>query len=76
VPYLLHEIESENGLTYEFFQEALSRFDEDDTIEPLFTKSMVDISSKLSSMSMNGDYKSCVNVSRLAVTCKLEQGRN
>ncbi|KAK3304134.1 ubiquitin elongating factor core-domain-containing protein [Chaetomium strumarium] len=61
VPYLLHEVESENGLCMDFFAEAVARLDEDETIAPLFTKAMADISSKLATMSMNDDYKPCVN---------------
>lgn len=47
----------------EFFGEAVARLDEDESIAPLFTKAMVDISSRLSTMSMNDDYKPYVNVS-------------
>lgn len=57
VPYILRDIDHDHGLCSEFFQEALSRFDEDDTIEPLFTKAMVDISSQLAKLSMNDPYK-------------------
>jgi ubiquitin conjugation factor E4 B len=63
VPYLLREVESENGLCMDFFVEAVARLDDDDTIAPLFTKAMVDISSRLATMTMNDDYKPCVNVS-------------
>lgn len=35
----------------------MSRWDEDETIEPLFTKSMVDISNKLATLTMNDDYR-------------------
>jgi ubiquitin conjugation factor E4 B len=48
----------------DFFGEAIARIDEDDTIAPLFTKAMADISAKLSTLSMNDDYKPYVNVSR------------
>lgn len=57
MPYILRDIDHDHGLCSEFFQEALSRFDEDDTIEPLFTKAMVDISSQLAKLSMNDPYK-------------------
>jgi ubiquitin conjugation factor E4 B len=67
VPYLLNEVDSENGLCMDFFGEAVARLDGDETIAPLFTKAMVDISNKLSTMNMNDDYKACVNVSRDAV---------
>jgi len=52
----------------DFFGEAISRLDEDDSIAPLFTKAMVDISSKLSTMSMNDDYKPYVNVSHACLS--------
>lgn len=63
MPYLLRDVESETGLCMDFFGEAVARLDDDDTIAPLFTKAMVDISTKLATMSMNDDYKPCVNVS-------------
>jgi ubiquitin conjugation factor E4 B len=73
VPYILRDTEHDNGLCYEFFQEALSRFDEDDTIEPLFTKAMVDISSQLSKLSMNDGYKPYMTVCKLAWDVTLEE---
>ncbi len=63
VPYLLNEMENENGLCMDFFAEAVSRLDDDEAIAPLFTRAMVDISDRLSTMNMNDDYKPCVNVS-------------
>lgn len=68
MPYLLRDIENENGICVDFFSEAISRFDDDDSIEPLFTKAMVQISEKLSTMTMNDDYKPFVNVSLLPGT--------
>ena len=62
VPHLLRGIDHENGVCLDFFTEAMSRMDEDDTIGPLFTKAMVDLSSKLSGLTMNDDYKPYVNV--------------
>ncbi|KAK4451827.1 ubiquitin conjugation factor E4 [Podospora aff. communis PSN243] len=61
VPYLLREVEHESGLCMDFFGEAVARIDEDDTIAPLFTKAMTDISAKLATLSMNDDYKPYVN---------------
>jgi len=61
VPYLLREVETENGLCMDFFAEAVARIGDDDTIAPLFTKAMADISTRLATMSMNDDYKPCVN---------------
>lgn len=63
VPYLLREVETEQGLCMDFLGEAMARLEDDDTIMPLFTKAMVDISSKLSTLSMNDDYKPYVKVS-------------
>ncbi|KAK4189914.1 ubiquitin elongating factor core-domain-containing protein [Podospora australis] len=60
VPYLLREVENENGLCMDFIQEAVARLDEED-IAPLFVKAMVDISSQLSTMSMNDNCKPYVN---------------
>ncbi|KAB5586053.1 putative ubiquitin fusion degradation protein [Coniochaeta sp. 2T2.1] len=57
VPYILRDVEHEQGLCYEFFVEAVSRLDEDDSIEPLFTKAMVDISGQLSKLSMNDSFR-------------------
>jgi hypothetical protein len=50
-------------LDLDFISEAVTRMPEDDTVAPLFTTAMVDISQKLSTMSMNDDYKPYVNVS-------------
>ncbi|KAK3320636.1 ubiquitin elongating factor core-domain-containing protein [Cercophora scortea] len=61
VPYLLRDVDNEAGLCMDFFTEALARLDDDDSIAPLFTKAMVDISNKLATMTMNDDYKPYVN---------------
>ncbi|KAK3314615.1 ubiquitin elongating factor core-domain-containing protein [Apodospora peruviana] len=61
VPYILRDVDNENGLCMEFFSEALSRLDEDESIVSLFTKAMVDISHKLGTMTMNDDFKPYVN---------------
>ncbi|KAG7285408.1 hypothetical protein NEMBOFW57_010035 [Staphylotrichum longicolle] len=66
VPYLLREVEHENGLCMDFLGEAVARLGEDETIAPLFTKAMVDISAKLASLTMNDDYKPCVNMAQSA----------
>jgi ubiquitin conjugation factor E4 B len=66
MPSLLRDLENESGVCLDFISEAVSRFEEDETVPPLFTKAMIDISSKLSTMSMNDNYKPYVNVSHLA----------
>lgn len=63
VPYLLRDMEHESGLCLDFLQEAVSRFAEDDTLPEVFVKAMVDVSSKLSKLNMNDDYKPYINVS-------------
>lgn len=66
VPYLLRDMEHENGLCLDFLQEAVSRFPDDDSLPDVFVKAMVDISSRLSKLTMNDDYKPYVNVSRVS----------
>lgn len=63
VPCLLRDMEHENGLCLDFLQEAVSRFAEDDTLPEVFVRAMVDISAKLSKLTMNDDYKPYINVS-------------
>lgn len=62
VPFLLRGIQSEDGLCLEFIKEAVKRFDEDEAFPGIFTDAMVKISTKLSTMSMNDDYKPYVQV--------------
>jgi ubiquitin conjugation factor E4 B len=57
VPHLLKHHENEDGCCPEFFEEAISRMKEDDTVAPIFTEAMVQMSNKLATMSMNDDYK-------------------
>jgi ubiquitin conjugation factor E4 B len=63
VPYLLRDIDHDDGICLDFFSEAVARLDDDDSILPLFVEAMRDISNRLSKMSMNDDYKPYVNVS-------------
>jgi ubiquitin conjugation factor E4 B len=63
VPYLLRDIDHDDGICLDFFSEAVSRLDEDESILPLFVTAMRQISAKLATMSMNDDYKPYVNVS-------------
>ncbi|KAG8164062.1 hypothetical protein KVR01_005980 [Diaporthe batatas] len=65
VPYLLRDIEHESGICLEFIQEAVARIPDDDSIVDLFVKAMVDISTQLSTMSMNDDYRPHVNALKL-----------
>lgn len=63
VPYILEGVAKEDGLDIEFYNEAMTRIEDDDSIVPLFTKAMVEISTALSTKNMNGDYQPHVQVS-------------
>lgn len=63
VPYVLRGVFDENGLDLEFYKEAIKRFDDDENIPALFTDVMVQISTRLSRMSMEDDYKPYISVS-------------
>jgi ubiquitin conjugation factor E4 B len=65
IPYLLRDAEDDQGLCHEFFTEAVSRFDEDDSIKFVLVNAMAGLSSQLSQMDMNGNYKPYVQVSNL-----------
>ena len=75
-PHLLAEPESDRGIDHDFMSEAVSRFNEDESIKEALVRAMEGVSWKLSGMSMNDDYKPCVSVrspaskisSRFAVT--------
>jgi ubiquitin conjugation factor E4 B len=57
VPHILKGPYDENGLDIEFYKEAIRRFDDDDAFPALFNSAMVKISTKLSTMSMEDEYK-------------------
>ncbi|KAH7040368.1 ubiquitin elongating factor core-domain-containing protein [Microdochium trichocladiopsis] len=60
-PFLLRNHENDDGICLDFFEEAVSRIPEDDTIEPVFTEAMVQLSQRLATMTMNDDYKPYIN---------------
>ncbi|WZH39337.1 ubiquitin elongating factor core-domain-containing protein [Fusarium acuminatum] len=62
VPYLLKGVQDEGGICFNFIQEAIKRFDDDEAIPALFNDAMVQISSRLGTMSMDQDYKPYVQV--------------
>jgi ubiquitin conjugation factor E4 B len=62
VPHILKGPYDENGLDIEFYKEAIKRFDDDDAFPALFNSAMVKISTKLSTMSMEDEYKPYVQV--------------
>ncbi|KAI0517319.1 ubiquitin fusion degradation protein 2 [Xylaria bambusicola] len=61
VPYLLRNHDNEDGVCLDFFTEAVSRINEDDTIAPVFTEALATISSQLAKMTMNDNYKPYIN---------------
>ena len=50
-----------------FFNEAVERMKEDDTVAPIFTNAMVELSQRLAKKSMDDDYKTYINVSTLII---------
>ncbi|KAI1135742.1 ubiquitin conjugation factor E4 [Hypoxylon sp. FL0543] len=60
-PYLLRHHENDDGICLDFFAEAVSRIQEDDTVAPVFTDALVRLSGKLAKMTMNDDYKPYIN---------------
>ncbi|KAK8086564.1 ubiquitin elongating factor core [Apiospora phragmitis] len=61
-PFLLRNAEAEDGICLDFFNEAVARMKEDETVAPIFTNAMVELSQRLAKKSMNDDYKTYVNV--------------
>jgi ubiquitin conjugation factor E4 B len=61
-PYLLFEAADDKGICLDFLQEAVSRFEEDDTVKPMITKAVKGLSLQLSNMTMNDNYKPYINV--------------
>ena len=64
VPYLLRGIGAEDGICLDFITEAVSRFgdDEEKQISGLFTSALADISTKLSKMTLNDEYRPSMEV--------------
>ena len=55
--HLLHEPDSERGVCHEFLQEAVARFDEDESAKTALVEAMEHLSRDLASKSMNDNYK-------------------
>ena len=62
MPYLLRHHENDDGVCLEFFDEAVMRMKEDETVAPIFTDAVVQLSRTLATMSMVDDYKPHLNV--------------
>ena len=61
-PYLLKGVADENGLDFDFIQEAIKRFEDDEAFPAVFNDAMVRLSSQLNQLSMGDDYKPYVQV--------------
>ncbi|KAB2108501.1 Ubiquitin conjugation factor [Alternaria gaisen] len=59
--------DDERGICYEFLTEASQRIGEDDTIREALVGAMEDVSRRLSTVSMNGDYKPHMLILRVFV---------
>lgn len=62
--YLLVDPEDDKGIDFEFINEAVRRFDEDDSVKPAFISAVEQLSAQLSSMDVNDDYKPYAIVSQ------------
>jgi ubiquitin conjugation factor E4 B len=63
--YLLLDPENEKGVDPEFLDEAVRRFDEDESVKPAFVTAVEVLSQELSSMNISEDYKPYVTVREL-----------
>ena len=54
---LLVDSEHDRGICHDFLSEAVSRFDEDESVKEALVGAMEQLSSELSKLSMNDDYK-------------------
>lgn len=55
--HLLEDTEDDRGICRDFLVEAISRFDEDDTIQSAIVEAVEELSRQLSRMTMNDNYK-------------------
>lgn len=67
-PYFLFEAGEEKGICVDFLQEAVSRFEDDDTVKTMITKAVKGLSLQLSNMTMNDNYKPYINVRQNILT--------
>ncbi|KAL9591788.1 MAG: hypothetical protein Q9179_007371 [Wetmoreana sp. 5 TL-2023] len=62
--HLLADPEDERGICHDFMTEAISRFSEDETIEPALVSAVENVSRHLAKKTMNDDYKAYVHALR------------
>ena len=63
VPHLVLEAGEDRGIDPDFLAEAVSRFEEDDSVKTMLTKAVAGLSAQLSQLTMNDSYQPYVNVS-------------
>ena len=56
-PHLLLDPGDEKGVDHDFFEEAISRFSEDETIKPAMVGALEELSKQLAALTMNDDFK-------------------
>ncbi|KAF1960091.1 ubiquitin conjugation factor E4 [Byssothecium circinans] len=64
VDHLLVEAEHDRGICHDFLNEAISRFDEDDSVKELLVGAIEELSRRLSKLTMNDDYRSYMSAMR------------
>lgn len=57
VPHLLVDPEDDRGVCHEFLNEAISRFEEDDSVRAALVGAVEDLSRQLAKLTMNDNYK-------------------
>ena len=75
-PHLLLDVGDSKGIDYDFFEEAVSRFSEDDTIEAAFIGAIEELSKQLAKMTMNDDFKPYVAVCPFLTTINAKTDRD
>ncbi|KAL1612230.1 Ubiquitin conjugation factor E4 [Paraconiothyrium brasiliense] len=55
--HLLVDPENDNGICHDFLSEAVSRFEDDDSVKDLLVGAIEELSRRLSKMTMNDDYR-------------------
>jgi ubiquitin conjugation factor E4 B len=58
--HLLVDPENDRGICHDFINEAMSRFEEDDSIKSMFVEAVEQLSQQLADISIDGDYRSHV----------------
>ena len=62
MPHLLKDPTHPEGIDEEFLREAVSRFEEDESLPDVFAQAMVAVSNELSTLSMESNYQPHVRV--------------